>query len=244
MAYKHEEVKPYSNEGKKREQVEAMFDNIAHEYDRFNYLASFNIDRIWRKRAISSLKPFAPRNVLDIATGTGDLALLIEKILKPESIIGCDISEGMMQVAREKCRRRGITNIRFEKEDCTALSYPDNSFDALTSSFGVRNFQELEKALGEMHRVLRPSGHLVILELSSPTKFPMKQLFPVYAKYVMPTLGRLFSKDAKAYRYLPESIAAFPQGEVMQGILEKVGFSKVEFRRYTGGICTFYLATK
>ena len=244
MAYKHEEVKPYSNEGKKREQVEAMFDNIANEYDRFNYLASFNIDRIWRKRAISSLKPFAPRNVLDIATGTGDLALLIEKIFKPESIIGCDISEGMMQVAREKCRRRGITNIRFEKEDCTALSYPDNSFDALTSSFGVRNFQELEKALGEMHRVLRPGGHLVILELSSPTKFPMKQLFPVYAKYVMPTLGRLFSKDAKAYRYLPESIAAFPQGEVMQGILEKVGFSKVEFRRYTGGICTFYLATK
>ena len=244
MAYKHEEVKPYSSEGKKREQVEAMFDNIANEYDRFNYLASFNIDRIWRKRAISSLKPFAPRNVLDIATGTGDLALLIEKILKPESIIGCDISEGMMQVAREKCRKRGITNIRFEKEDCTALSYPDDSFDALTSSFGVRNFQELEKALGEMHRVLRPGGHLVILELSSPTKFPMKQLFPVYAKYVMPTLGRLFSKDAKAYRYLPESIAAFPQGEVMQGILEKVGFSKVEFRRYTGGICTFYLATK
>ena len=244
MAYKHEEVKPYSSEGKKREQVEAMFDNIANEYDRFNYLASFNIDRIWRKRAISSLKPFAPRNVLDIATGTGDLALLIEKILKPESIIGCDISEGMMQVAREKCRRRGITNIRFEKEDCTALSYPDDSFDALTSSFGVRNFQELEKALGEMHRVLRPRGHLVILELSSPTKFPMKQLFPVYAKYVMPTLGRLFSKDAKAYRYLPESIAAFPQGEVMQDILEKIGFSKVEFRRYTGGICTFYLATK
>ena len=244
MAYKHEEVKPYSSEGKKREQVEAMFDNIANEYDRFNYLASFNIDRIWRKRAISSLKPFAPRNVLDIATGTGDLALLTEKILKPESITGCDISEGMMQVAREKCRRRGITNIRFEKEDCTALSYPDDSFDALTSSFGVRNFQELEKALGEMYRVLRPGGHLVILELSSPTRFPMKQLFPVYAKYVMPTLGRLFSKDAKAYRYLPESIAAFPQGEVMQGILEKVGFSKVEFRRYTGGICTFYLATK
>jgi demethylmenaquinone methyltransferase/2-methoxy-6-polyprenyl-1,4-benzoquinol methylase len=244
MAYRHEEIKPYSDKGKKSEQVEEMFNNIAHEYDRFNYLASMNIDRIWRKRAISSLKPFAPRNVLDIATGTGDLALLIENILKPESIIGCDISEGMMQVAREKCRRRGITNIRFEKEDCTALSYPDNSFDALTSSFGVRNFQELEKALGEMHRVLRQGGHLVILELSSPTKFPMKQLFPVYAKYVMPTLGRLFSKDAKAYRYLPESIAAFPQGEVMQGNLEKVGFSKVEFRRYTGGICTFYLATK
>ena len=244
MAYKHEELKPYSNKGEKKEQVEAMFDNIAPEYDKFNYLASFNIDRIWRRRAISSLKPFAPRDVLDIATGTGDLAMLINRILAPETIIGCDISEGMMQVAREKCRRRGVTNIRFEKEDCTALSYPDCSFDAVTSSFGVRNFQELEKALGEMHRVLRHGGHLVILELSSPTKFPMKQLFPVYAKYVMPTLGKYFSKDADAYKYLPQSMAAFPQGEVMQGILEKVGFSKVEFRRYTGGICTFYLATK
>lgn len=244
MAYKHEELKPYSNEGEKREQVEAMFDNIAPEYDKFNYLASFNIDKIWRKRAISSLKPFAPQRVLDIATGTGDLALLINKILKPETIVGCDISEGMMQVAREKCRKRGITNIRFEKEDCTALSYPDGSFDALTSSFGVRNFQELEKALREMHRVLCVGGHLVILELSSPTKFPMKQLFPFYAKHVMPTLGKMFSKDAKAYKYLPQSMAAFPQGEVMKEILLKAGFSKVEFRRFTGGICTFYIATK
>ena len=244
MAYTHEHVKPYSNEGDKREQVEVMFDNIAKEYDRYNYLASFNIDRIWRRRAISSLKPFAPRRILDIATGTGDLALLINKKLKPETVIGCDISEGMMQVAREKCRKRGVTNIRFEKEDCTALSYPDNSFDAVTSSFGVRNFQELEKALGEMHRVLCPGGHLVILELSSPTRFPMKQLFPIYAKYVMPTLGRIFSKDTKAYEYLPDSIAAFPQGEVMQEILKNVGFSKVEFRRYTGGVCTFYMATK
>ena len=244
MAYTHEHVKPYSNEGDKREQVEVMFDNIAKEYDRYNYLASFNIDRIWRRRAISSLKPFAPRRILDIATGTGDLALLINKKLKPETVIGCDISEGMMQVAREKCRKRGVTNIKFEKEYCTALSYPDNSFDAVTSSFGVRNFQELEKALGEMHRVLCPGGHLVILELSSPTRFPMKQLFPIYAKYVMPTLGRIFSKDTKAYEYLPDSIAAFPQGEVMQEILKNAGFSKVEFRRYTGGVCTFYLATK
>ena len=244
MAYTHEQVKPYSNEGEKREQVEVMFDNIAKEYDRYNYLASFNIDRIWRKRAISSLKPFAPRRILDIATGTGDLALLINKRLKPETVIGCDISEGMMQVAREKCRKRGVTNIRFEKEDCTALSYADNSFDAVTSSFGVRNFQELEKALSEMQRVLCPGGHLAILELSSPTRFPMKQLFPIYAKYVMPTLGRIFSKDNKAYEYLPESIAAFPQGEVMQKIIRNAGFSKVEFRRFTGGVCTFYLATK
>ena len=140
MSYRHEELKPYRNEGEKAEQIEEMFDNIAPEYDKFNYVASMNIDRIWRKRAISALKPFAPRKVLDIATGTGDLALLIDKILKPESIIGCDISEGMMQVAREKCRKHGVTNILFEREDCTALTYPSESFDAVTSSFGIRNF--------------------------------------------------------------------------------------------------------
>ena len=244
MSYKHEELKPYRSEGEKREQIEEMFDNIAPEYDKFNYIASMNIDRIWRKRAISALKPFAPRRVLDIATGTGDLALLIEKILKPESIIGCDISEGMMKVAREKCKKRGVTNIRFEREDCTALTYPSESFDAVTSSFGIRNFQELDKALCEMQRVLRKGGHLAILELSSPVKFPMKQLFPIYARYVMPFLGWLFSKDAKAYKYLPDSIAAFPQGEVLKSALERADFSKVEFHRFTGGVCTFYLATK
>ena len=244
MSYKHEELKPYRNEGEKAEQIEEMFDNIAPEYDKFNYVASMNIDRIWRKRAISALKPFAPRKVLDIATGTGDLALLIDKILKPESIIGCDISEGMMQVAREKCKKRGVTNIVFEKEDCTALTYPDESFDAVTSSFGIRNFQELDKALCEMRRVLCKGGHLAILELSTPVKFPMKQLFPIYARCIMPFLGWLFSKDSKAYKYLPDSIAAFPQGEVLQSALERAGFSKVEFHRFTGGICTFYLATK
>lgn len=244
MSYKHEEVKPYNENGEKKEQVEAMFDNIAPEYDKFNYLASMNIDRIWRKRAISALKPFKPQRVLDIATGTGDLALLINKRLAPETIIGCDISEGMMQIAREKCRKKGITNIKFEKEDCTALSYPDGSFDAVTSSFGVRNFQELDKALCEMHRVLCENGHLAILELSSPSRFPMKQLFPIYAKCIMPTMGRILSKDKKAYKYLPESMSKFPQGEKMQEILYKAGFSNVEFRRFTGGICTFYLATK
>ena len=244
MEYRHEKVKTYGSEGEKHEQIEAMFDNIAPEYDKFNYLASMNIDRIWRKRAISALKPFAPRKVLDIATGTGDLAILVSKKLRPDTVIGCDISEGMMQVARNKCLKKGITGISIEKEDCTALSYPDESFDAVTSSFGIRNFQELDKALGEMCRVLKPGGHLAILELSLPVKFPMKQLFPLYARYVMPFLGRLFSKDTKAYRYLPQSMAAFPQGEVLQQSILKAGFSKVTFSRYTGGICTFYLAEK
>jgi demethylmenaquinone methyltransferase/2-methoxy-6-polyprenyl-1,4-benzoquinol methylase len=244
MAYRHEEIKPYRSEGEKREQIEEMFDNIAPEYDRFNYLASMNIDRIWRKRAISALKPYSPKKVLDIATGTGDLAILLSERLKPETLIGCDISEGMMQVAREKCRKRGIIDIAFEKEDCTALSYPDGCFDAVTSSFGIRNFQELDKALGEMCRVLRKGGHLAILELSTPVKFPMKQLFPIYARYVMPLLGRIFSKDAKAYKYLPDSIAAFPQGEVLQKALLQAGFEKVDFRRLSGGICTLYIAEK
>ena len=244
MSYKHEDLKPYRNEGEKVEQIEEMFDNIAPEYDKFNYLASMNIDRIWRRRAISALKPYAPRDVLDIATGTGDLALLINKILSPDKIIGCDISEGMMRVARAKCAKRGVTNITFQKEDCTAMSYPDESFDAVTSSFGIRNFQELEKALSEMYRVLRKGGHLAILELSSPVRFPMKQLFPFYSRYILPLLGRIFSKDTKAYKYLPDSIAAFPQGEVLQNAIKNAGFNKVEFRRFTGGICTFYLATK
>ena len=244
MDYRHEKVKPYGSEGEKHEQIEAMFDNIAPEYDKFNYLASMNIDRIWRKRAISALKPYSPKKVLDIATGTGDLAILLSERLKPETVIGCDISEGMMQVAREKCRKRGVTNIAFEKEDCTALTYHNESFDAVTSSFGIRNFQELDKALGEMYRVLRKGGHLAILELSTPVKFPMKQLFPIYARTIMPLLGRMFSKDAKAYKYLPDSIAAFPQGEVLQSALKRAGFSEVEFHRFTGGVCTFYLATK
>lgn len=244
MGYKHEEVKPYDTAGEKREQIEEMFNNIAPEYDKYNYAVSLSIDRIWRKRAIFCLKKHNPKQVLDIATGTGDLAILINKVIKPESIIGCDISEGMMAVARRKCEKRGFTNIKFEKEDCTALSYPDNSFDAVTVSFGIRNFQHLEKSLCEMCRVLRPKGHVVILELSTPLKFPMKQLFHIYAKYVMPAVGKLISKDKKAYEYLPESIAAFPQGEVMKGVLEKCGFTNVVVRRFTCGLCTFYIAEK
>lgn len=244
MGYKHEEVKPYHEEGEKRSQIEEMFNNIAPEYDKFNYLVSMHLDKIWRKRAILSLKSFAPRKVLDIATGTGDLAILIDKLLAPESITGCDISEGMMQVAKKKCEKRGITKIKFEKEDCTGLSYPDASFDAVTSSFGIRNFQNLDKALGEMFRVLQPGGHLALLELSSPSHFPMKQLFPFYAKFIMPQLGYLFSHDRKAYQYLPDSIAAFPQGDTMKSILENIGFKNVTFRRFAGGVCTFYSAEK
>ena len=177
--------------------------------------------------------------------GGGDFAIQACQVLHPDELIGTDISEGMMNVGREKVRQAGLDRqISFAKEDCTALSFPDKRFDAITVAFGVRNFENLDKGLQEMYRVLDDGGHLVILELSEPEWFPMKQLYAVYSKVVIPTLGRLLSKDRSAYTYLPQSIKAFPQGEVMQQIILKAGFSKVSFKRLTLGICTLYLATK
>lgn len=244
MNYRHEQVKPYNDKEEKSKQVAEMFDNIAPGYDLLNHLLSFNIDKIWRKRAISSLKEYAPKEILDVATGTGDFALLAHKMLAPQRIVGCDISDGMMEIARQKCRDKNIENITFEHEDCTALTYHDASFDAATLAFGMRNFDNLEKGLAELLRILRSGGHLIALEFSSPLNFPMKQLFPIYSRYIMPFIGRMVSKDSSAYRYLPESIAAFPQGEQMKEILLRTGFSKVEFHRFTGGICTLYIAQK
>lgn len=222
-----------------------MFDNIAPAYDPLNHILSLGIDRSWRRRAIHWLRTFKPDTVLDIATGTGDFAILAGKRIRPSRILGVDISEGMMQVGRRKVEREGLSSmITFQKEDCAALSLPDASFDAATIAFGVRNFEALDTSLREIHRVLRPGGHMAILEFSSPVHFPMKQLFAVYAKVVLPTVGRLISKDSRAYSYLPETIRAFPQGEVMQGILLKAGFKEVAFRRLTFGICTLYMATK
>lgn len=244
MSYKHETVKPYNEQESKSSQIRRMFDNIAPEYDRLNHLLSLTIDKIWRKRAISCVKQYAPAHILDVATGTGDFALMLSKALPKADIIGCDISDGMMQVARDKCKRAGATNVKFEQEDCTALTYAPASFDAVTISFGIRNFDNLEKSLAECHRVLSNNGHLVIIELSTPTRFPMKQLFPIYSASIMPLMGRLLTKDRKAYNYLPASIDAFPQGEVMQKALEEAGFTDVIFKRMTGGICTMYIATK
>ena len=182
---------------------------------------------------------------MDVATGTGDFAIQAYRMLQPEELIGTDISEGMMNVGREKVKQAHLdAHISFAKEDCTALTFPDARFDAITVAFGVRNFENLDKGLQEMHRVLVPDGHLVILELSEPEWFPMKQLYALYSKIVIPNLGKLFSKDRSAYTYLPNSIKAFPQGEVMQNILHKAGFREVIFKRLTLGICTLYFATK
>lgn len=245
MNYPQEEIKPYNTEEKKAVQVEQMFDNIAPAYDRLNHALSWNIDKRWRRKAIHWLKPFQPQRLMDVATGTGDFALQAYRILQPKELIGTDISEGMMNVGREKVKAAGLEGrIVFAKEDCTALSFPDQRFDAITVAFGVRNFEDLDQGLREMYRVLDDHGHLVILELSEPEWFPMKQLYALYSKVVIPTLGKLLSKDRSAYTYLPQSIKAFPQGEVMTQILRKAGFREVHFERLTLGICTLYLATK
>lgn len=243
--YEQEKIKPYDGNGHKREQVERMFDNIAHSYDLLNHSLSWGIDRRWRRIAIDSLRPFKPQRILDIATGTGDFAILSARRLNPLSVTGADISEGMMQIGRQKVKEQKLDHIiGFRREDCAALSFPDDTFDAVTVAYGVRNFESLDAGLRETCRVLKPGGHLLIVELSSPKSFPMKQLFAVYAKVVMPAIGRLISKDHSAYTYLPATMAAFPQGEVMQGILKKAGFREVYFKRFTFGISTMYLATK
>lgn len=242
--YKQESVTPYG-EGSKQEQIQRMFDKIAPSYDRLNHALSLGIDRRWRRTAVDALGIHQPQQILDIATGTGDFALLLAKRIKPQHIVGADISEGMMAVGREKVKEEGLQNvISFQHEDCMQLSFPDGSFDAVTSSYGVRNFQNLDKGLQEMQRVLRPGGHLLIVELTPPPSFPMKQLFWLYAHVVMPLLGRLISHDDSAYTYLPASMEAFPQPEQMEGILRKAGFTEVKWRRFTFGISTMYLATK
>ena len=243
--YPQESIKPYNEDEKKSVQVERMFDNIAPAYDQLNHTLSWGIDKSWRKKAINWLKPFQPQRMMDVATGTGDFAIQACRVLNPKELIGTDISEGMMNVGRQKVKDAGLEGrISFAKEDCTALTFPDNRFDAITVAFGVRNFEDLDKGLREMHRVLDTNGKLVILELSEPEWFPMKQLYALYSKVVIPTLGKLLSKDRSAYTYLPQSIKAFPQGEVMREIILKAGFSEANFKRLTLGICTLYTATK
>lgn len=244
MTYKQEEINPY-HEGEKAQQVEQMFDNIAPTYDKLNHRLSWDIDKGWRRKAIRQLKPYQPKTLLDIATGTGDFAILAAKMLKPHRLVGADISEGMMEIGRQKVKAEGLEQtISFEKEYCLHLSYQEETFDAVTAAFGIRNFANLDKGLKEMCRVLRKDGHLSIVELTSPVSFPMKQLFHIYAHTVLPVYGRLISKDTSAYSYLTKTIEAFPQGEQMVEILRNAGFREASFKRLTFGICTMYFATK
>ncbi|WP_314740304.1 bifunctional demethylmenaquinone methyltransferase/2-methoxy-6-polyprenyl-1,4-benzoquinol methylase UbiE [Hoylesella pleuritidis] len=243
--YEQEKIKPYNGLGEKGRLVERMFDSIAPTYDTLNHRLSLNIDKGWRKRAIKQLLPFAPKTVLDIATGTGDFAILAAQILQPSRLVGVDISQRMMDIGQKKVAEAELQGIiSFEKEDCLSLSFADETFDAVTAAFGIRNFQDLDRGLTEMCRVLRKGGHLSIIELTAPISAPMRWLFKVYSHTFLPLYGRLISKDKEAYRYLTDTIEAFPQGDRMVDILRKAGFSKASYRRLTFGVCTMYFATK
>ncbi len=240
-----QEVKPYSEQGSKKSQVSTMFDNIAPWYDFLNHFLSLGIDISWRKKTIHSLKDLNPQNILDVATGTGDLAIEAVRQLNPLKVIGIDISNEMLEVGRVKLAKKHLSpTIELMSGDSENIAFPDNSFDAVTVAFGVRNFENLEKGLAEMIRVLRPGGKAAILEFSRPTLFPFKQLYNFYFKNFLPVIGRITSKDPKAYSYLYESVQAFPDGENFVSLLGKLGFHSVQHRQFTLGICTLYVATK
>lgn len=229
----------------KKQQVATMFDNISRKYDFLNHFLSFGIDKIWRKKAISNLKALKPQHILDVATGTGDFAFEAIRILKPKQIIGVDISQGMLAIAEQKIRERKLSDqFKVQLGDSERLDFPANNFDAVTVAFGVRNFEDLTKGLTDIHRVIRPGGQAIILEFSSPKSFPIKQLYSFYSKNILPQIGKLFSKDNRAYTYLPESIAQFPDGSNFTNLLLKAGFKQAVQKPQTFGICTIYIGTK
>ena len=243
--YLQEKIKPYSQEGEKSQQVEQMFDNIAPSYDALNHRLSWNIDRYWRRRLLSTLKEIHINRMLDVATGTGDLAIKAAEKLDVETIVGIDLSDEMLKVARRKaCDRNLQETIKFEKADCLNLKYADNTFDAVVAAFGIRNFQQLDRGLEEMLRVMKPGGRLRIIELTTPKFLPARWLFWLYTHTWLPFYGRIVSKDNSAYQYLTDTIEAFPQGETMMQIMQKAGFRNTTFKRLTFGICTLYLAEK
>ena len=242
--YEQEKINPY-HDGEKAEQVEQMFDNIAPTYDKLNHRLSWDIDKGWRRKAIRLLRPYEPQTLLDIATGTGDFAIMAAEMLHWVQVTGIDISEKMIEIGKQKVKKKGLEQqISFRKDDCLDLALESESFDAVTAAFGIRNFADLDRGLREMCRVLKPGGHLSIVELTTPVSFPMKQLFRIYSHTVLPIYGRLVSKDSSAYDYLTKTIEAFPQGEQMVEILHKAGFAEASFQRLTFGICTMYFATK
>ncbi|MBP3670862.1 MAG: bifunctional demethylmenaquinone methyltransferase/2-methoxy-6-polyprenyl-1,4-benzoquinol methylase UbiE [Bacteroidaceae bacterium] len=242
---KAEEVKPYDQDAAKTGQVREMFNSIAPAYDVMNRMMTMGIDTIWRRKAVDMLRNYNPRRILDVATGTGDLAFLIDQRLKPDTLLGIDLSEGMLSVAREKAAERGVADrVSFAIEDCLSLSLPDNSYDAITVAYGVRNFENLKQGFAEMYRVLSPGGVLCVIELSTPEHFPFRQLYKFYTYTIIPLVGRIISRDKQAYSYLPRSVAAVAQGEEMLDIFRSVGFKNCRLRRLTFGACTIYMGEK
>lgn len=238
-------VTPYKDSDlNKKQQVTKMFDNISKEYDGLNRVISFGIDVKWRKKVVDIVAKSSPENILDIATGTGDLAISLTKT-GAKKIVGLDISDGMLEVGRQKINTKNLNDtITMVIGDSENLPFENNSFDAITVAFGVRNFENLEKGLSEILRVLKPNGVFVILETSVPTKTPFKQGYKFYTKHILPTIGKTFSKDQSAYSYLCESASVFPYGEVLNNILRKIGFIDVEDLPQTFGVATIYKASK
>jgi demethylmenaquinone methyltransferase/2-methoxy-6-polyprenyl-1,4-benzoquinol methylase len=236
---------PYKdNSDSKKEQVASMFNNISYRYDFLNHFLSMGIDKLWRKKAIRILSKQKVESLLDIACGTGDFSIAALK-LKPQSIVGADISEGMLKVGEKKVAKKGLQNIiSFELGDSENLRFDDESFDAITVGFGVRNFENLEKGLSEMNRVLKKDGQVAILEFSKPTIFPVKHIYNFYFKHILPGVGKLVSKDVSAYAYLPESVLEFPDGKEFVEIMEKIGYNDIKEYRLSFGIASIYHAKK
>ncbi len=238
-------VTPYKDQSSsKKEQVATMFNNIAPKYDFLNQLLSLGIHKGWRRKAIQLLKANNPKTMLDIATGTGDFAIEAMK-LNPDKVVGVDISEGMLKFGIEKINKLGLQNkIELKLGDSENLAFSDNSFDAITVGFGVRNFENLEKGINDIYRVLRPNGMVSILEFSNPRKFPIKQIYHFYFRFVTPLIGKIFSKDNAAYTYLPESVKAFPDGEDFLNVLRMAGFKETKAIAVSFGIASIYVARK
>ena len=238
-------IKPYNNnKTSKKEEVKEMFNNISKRYDFLNHFLSFGIDKIWRKKAIQVLGEVKPKKILDVATGTGDFAIASLK-LNPEEVIGVDISNGMLNLGKQKIKRKGLDSIiKMHIGDSENLSYESNYFDGLTVGFGVRNYENLEKGLGDMLRVIKPGGKIVILEFSKPKQLIVKTIFGFYSKFFIPFFGKLFSKDKRAYQYLPESVIFFPEGQEFLDIMVKVGYNNVKSQYVSFGIATIYSGIK
>jgi len=244
--FAHDEIVPYQgSELDKKEQVAQMFNSIAFRYDFLNRFLSAGIDQIWRKKAINQIKGLQPKLVLDVATGTGDLAIMTHNRLKTEKIIGIDISEGMLEFGRKKLEKLGLSDaIELQTGDSETINYPDHYFDAVTVAFGVRNFQHLEKGLAEMHRVLKPGGKLVVLEFSKPGFAPFRALYEFYMNVLSPGISKLFGSNKEAYQYLNKSVKAFPEGKTFLNLMNEAGFTQTYLIKLTLGICTIYCGSK
>ena len=243
MEVKAEKINPYDNNRAKTEQVKEMFDSIAPAYDFMNRAMTFGIDKLWRAKAVRMIKAHTPSTILDVATGTGDLAIKLARSLSINKITGIDLSEGMIEIGRRKVTEANLDNvISFTTGDCLNLPFDDNSFDCVTVAYGVRNFEHLDKGYQQMHRVLNNGGMLI--ELSTPTSKIVKPLYNFYTHHIIPFVGRLISKDVRAYSYLPESIAAVPQGNDMLQLMKNAGFKDCKFHSMTFGTCTIYTAIK